>query len=126
MLVAVVHAAAVVLFEIGGVAGLEGGPLFREVIFKEDCLDRAHLGTYATIDAFSRIDVVNLIIIVCMNAVDRAYLDTRSVFGADTWLSDNVGHVADSLPDVGRWEGRALGPLKCDQRSSSTNSQAIF
>jgi hypothetical protein len=53
-----------VLLEVCGVAGLERGPLFREIILEEDGLDRAYLGTDTAINAFSRIDVVNLIIIV--------------------------------------------------------------
>src|SRR5699024_9977531 len=89
------------LFEVRRVPGLEHAPLLREVVFEEDCLNRADLGTNAAVDAFIRIDVVNLRIIIRMDAIDRAYLHTGSILGADTWLCDNVCHMADSLPPRG-------------------------
>jgi hypothetical protein len=36
-----------------------------------------------------------------MNAIDRTDLDTRSVFGADAWLGDDIGHRTTSSP--GDW-----------------------
>jgi hypothetical protein len=51
-------------------------PLLRKIIFEEDRLDRAHLGTDTAVDAFVWIDEIHLRVIIGMNAINRADLDT--------------------------------------------------
>jgi hypothetical protein len=57
---------------------LEGRPLFRQVVFEEDRLHRAHFGANAAVDALGRIDEVLLLVVFRMDAVDRADLDARA------------------------------------------------
>ena len=80
------------------VAGLEGGPLLWEVIFKEDRFDRADFGADAAIDALGRVDEILFLFVVRVNAIDRTDLDAGCIFRPDAGLGDDVGHGSGLLP----------------------------
>jgi hypothetical protein len=52
------------------------GPLFRQVVFKRDCLDWTDFGANTAIDALHGVDEILVRIIVRMNAVNGADFDT--------------------------------------------------
>src|SRR5699024_151855 len=81
-----------VLLEVGGVYLLERCPLLWQVILKENRLYRANLGAYTTIDAFIRVDVINLRFVIRVDAIDRAHFNAAGVLCAYAWLCNDVSH----------------------------------
>jgi hypothetical protein len=69
-------------------------PLFRQIIFEEDCLDRTDLGTHAAVNALIGIDEILLSIIRGVDTIDGANLDAALILHADTRLGDYVRHDA--------------------------------
>ena len=72
--------------------------LLREVVQREDGGHRANWNASAAVDAFDGIDVklrhvgkVRLIL-ARMDAVHRAHIDARCVFGADAGFCDDIRH----------------------------------
>src|SRR4051794_27069960 len=92
-------ASKVLAAEISGVAWSEVVPLLRQVIEGEDSGDGADRHARATIDAFYRIDIKHLFSPVCglvllrMNAVDRASVDTGGVLRPNAGFCDYVCHL---------------------------------
>ena len=78
--------------EILCVAREESRPLLWEIVFEEDCLNRANLGADSAIYTLVRIDEVLLLIWIRMNAVDRTDFDARLILHCDAWFSDDVRH----------------------------------
>lgn len=97
----------VILVDLG-----ERVPLLRQIIQWENCCYRTDRNTGTAINALSRIDIQlrnfierrSAIVIssaLCrMDAIHRAHVHTRSIFGSDTRFGDDVGH--GSLPCVDR------------------------
>jgi hypothetical protein len=89
--------------EVLGVALCERVPLLRQIIKREDSGNRAYRNAGAAVDALYRIDIQQLfgcvggLVFLGMNAIDRARIHTRGVFGADARLSNNIGHKGVNL-----------------------------
>jgi hypothetical protein len=66
--------------------------LGRDVGICVDRFDGAGRDARAAIDAYFGIDEQHLVVIFSVDAVDRTNVDTRLVFGADTWFGDDVRH----------------------------------
>jgi hypothetical protein len=66
--------------------------LRRDVGIRVDRFDGAGRDASAAIDTHFRIDEQHLVVIFSVDAVDRTNVDTRLVFGADTWFGDDVRH----------------------------------
>jgi hypothetical protein len=75
-------------------------PFSGNIIFREYCFDRAFIHTQATVNAGVRINVKlrglgkGSLILFGVDAVNRADCHARGIFGANTWLSDNMRHSA--------------------------------
>src|SRR5262249_53454706 len=73
-------------------------PLLRQIVESKACRDRTNRDARATIDALDRVDVqqflscVIRLILLGMNAVDRAGVDAGGIFSADARFSDYVCH----------------------------------
>src|SRR5690606_4455086 len=63
-------------------------------------------GAHTTVDALIGIDVVLVVVIIGMNAVDGAHLDTRLVLHVDARFADHIRHSATAFLSV--LGGRAL------------------
>ena len=72
-------------------------PLFRQIVFEEDSLDRANFSAYSTVDAFIGIDEILIGVIRRVDTIDRADLDAAIVLYANAWLGDYIRHDT-SLP----------------------------
>src|SRR5437588_40145 len=89
--------------EILRIARGEGVPLLRQVVEGEDGRDRAYRHAGAAIDALHRIDVEHFFlgktraVLFRMDAVHRAGIDTRGVFGVDAGFGDYIGHGTYSV-----------------------------
>src|SRR5271165_4776827 len=76
------------------------GPLLRQIIQREDGGNGTHRNAGAAIDAFHRIDVDHVVfgevrrLFFGVNAIYRASVNTRGVFGPDTRFSNYVSHVS--------------------------------
>jgi Tfp pilus assembly protein PilF len=85
---------------VGGVARGEALPLFRQIVERENGGNRTDGNARAAIDAFHRIDVEQLLVgvgrlvLLRVNAVDRAGVDAGGVFRPNTGLSDYVCHCS--------------------------------
>src|SRR5690606_36424712 len=96
-----------------GVLFDERGPLLRHVLFGEDGVYRALGLARPAVDALIGIDVElrDFLVLVArgnrVNAVHRAHLDARRVFGPDARLGDHESHGVFSLPFL--YDGRPSG-----------------
>ena len=73
-------------------------PLVGDLLQGEDRLDRAGVDAQPAVDALLGMNVEDLLILVLsVDAIDRADVDTGRVFGADARFSDDVGHTWPSL-----------------------------
>ena len=78
-------------------------PLVRKIVEGEDRRDGADRHASAAIDAFHWIDVQHRfrlefgIVLLGMNAIDRAGVHARRVFHADTGFRNHIGHRLISL-----------------------------
>ena len=84
--------------EIRRVCAREIGPFVRQIVQSEDGGDRANRHTRPAVDAFYWIDVDHLVfgefgvIFFGVDAIDRAGVDARRVFGADARFRNYVCH----------------------------------
>src|SRR5947209_8592102 len=84
--------------EVFGVLFCEAGPLVRQIIQGENGGNRADRDARATIDTFDGVDVDHIVlaergfVLFGMNAIHRASINTRRVFGSDTGFRDYVCH----------------------------------
>ena len=89
-----------VFFEVLGVDGYEILPFFGNIGVGIDCLDGAGGNARTAVDAHLRIDVQHLIGVAPMNTIDRADINARFIFRADTRFSDDISHGAVWTPSV--------------------------
>src|SRR4249920_319794 len=76
----------------------EIGPFLGQIVQCEDGRDWAHRDAGAAVDTLYGIDVeqfrcfIGRLVLLRMNAIDRAGVDAGSIFGSNTRFSDYVGH----------------------------------
>src|SRR4029450_5946974 len=81
-------------------------PLLGQLFLREDRLDRAYGDTSAAIDAGLGVDVQLVLalelrlVLLGVDAVHRAHLDTGRVLGVHARLCDDVGHEGSSLANI--------------------------
>jgi hypothetical protein len=86
--------------EKGGIPGGKIGPFLRKIIKRENRGYGTDRHTRATIDAFYRIDIQHLFrfellgVLLWVDAINRAGIDTGSVFCANARFSNYVSHGA--------------------------------
>src|SRR5205814_7093198 len=90
-----VRLAELPVFEVVGVDLDELAPLLRHFILREDRIHRARIDASSTVDALVGVDVVHVRRVVCMDAVDGAYLHARGVFDVYAGLNDDACHVPE-------------------------------
>jgi hypothetical protein len=89
--------------EVGSVQFLEVGPFFRKIVTGIDRGYRADWNASAAVDALNRIDEELLegiaagLIGLGVDAVHRAGIHTRPVFGADAGFRDYICHLKSLL-----------------------------
>ena len=87
-------------FEVLRIHFSEMCPLLRQIIQREDGRNRADWHARTTIDAFNWVDVelrhgvVIHLVLLRVDAVNRAGIHTRCVFRADARLGNNVRHFS--------------------------------
>src|SRR5690606_32948968 len=75
------------------VPGDELLPLLGDFLLRVDRLDRAGVDAEPAVDALLRVDVEHLpVLVLAVDAVDRADVHARRVLGADAGLGDDVRH----------------------------------
>src|ERR1035441_1154570 len=83
---------------VSGVPRREALPLLRQIVERKDRRNRANRNARAAIDAFHRVDVKQLrfrvvgLILLGMNAIDRAGVDAGGILGADAGFCYYVCH----------------------------------
>jgi 6-pyruvoyl-tetrahydropterin synthase len=83
---------------VGGVLGGELRPLLRQVVERENRRHGAHRDAGAAVDALHRVDVEHLglgevgLVLLRMDAIDRAGVDAGGIFGSNARFSDYVCH----------------------------------
>src|SRR5580658_3148026 len=83
---------------VGGVLLGKAGPLFRQVVLREDGRNRARRNACAAVDALDRINeqlnrlAVTVLVLLGVDAIDRTGVHTGGVLGADTGFCNDVGH----------------------------------
>jgi Phytanoyl-CoA dioxygenase (PhyH) len=88
-------------------------PLFREVVEGEDCRNRAHWDAGAAIDALNGVDIKHLFrlvfvgVLLGMNAIHRAGVNTSAIFGSNAGLGNYVGHKINV--SYGSWRLNRIG-----------------
>ena len=93
------------LLEVLGVDLGKVRPLFRDVRVGEIRFDRSRGDAGAAVDAHFGIDEELLVFVLAVNAVYRAHVDARLVFGAYAGFSDNVCHFEPCY-----WKKKCPGP----------------
>src|ERR1700686_4136289 len=84
--------------KIFGVPLGETFPLLWQVVQRKNCRHRAHRHTGSAVDALNRVDVQHFLlcvrrrILLWVDAIHRASVDTCGVLGANTRFCDYVGH----------------------------------
>jgi hypothetical protein len=88
---------------VSGILLLEADPLVRQIVAGVDGRNGANRNARAAVDALNRIDeelvsgVATGLIGLGVDAIHRAGIYTRTIFGADTGFCDYVRHVSDLL-----------------------------
>ena len=91
-------------FEVVGIHCCEVLPLFRQVVFGEDGLNRTRGLTSAAVDTFIGMNVEHLrclevsFVFSGMNAINGADVHTCGVLGTNTGFCDHVGHLKPVPP----------------------------
>jgi len=96
------HSAEIIVLaaEKGGIPGRKFRPLFGKIVEREDRGYGTNRHACATIDAFYRIDVQHFLafkflgVLLWVNAIYRAGIDTGCVFCANARFSNYVSHGA--------------------------------
>lgn len=96
------------------ILGREILPLIGHLIVRKNCLNRALRNARSTVDALLGVD--EELILPFINAINRAYVDTRLVFLFDTRLGDDICHVRENTGAMGAeqsiftWARSTLSP----------------
>ena|SRR5579872_905540 len=127
--------------KVSGVPGGEIGPLFREIVQRENRRYRTHRDTRPAVDTLYRIDVNQLfgcklgIVFLGMDAIHRTGVHACRVFGADAGFSYYVSHTGVKsklsgeqgttfIPQPGapvQFPGRERADLTCYLSPGATN-----
>jgi hypothetical protein len=72
-------------------------PLVRRLLLRKDRLHRAGVDAEAAVDALLGMDVELLpVLVLAVDAIDRAHIHARDVLHPDAGLGDDVGHALES------------------------------
>src|SRR5919202_986716 len=88
------------ILEVVGVDLDEVLPLRRYLVLGEDRVDRALRLTGAAVDALVRVDVVLLVVVGRVDAVDRTDGHATGVLDSDARFRNDVGHLDSPLPPI--------------------------
>src|SRR5918992_2537382 len=115
--------------EVLVVLGDEALPLVGHLFHGEDRLDGAGVDAEAAVDALLGVDVEHLpVLVLAVDAIDRADVDAGRVFGADAGFSDDVRHsrvpFAKKLPPS-REVGIITEPRRRGRRGFRSGSRTV-
>jgi hypothetical protein len=68
-------------------------PLVRHRVFGKDRAHWTNRLACAAVDALIRMDVVHIVCICRINAVNWAHIYTARIFDPNAWFRDHVGHL---------------------------------
>ncbi len=112
-----------------GVQGGEVFPLFRQVVFVEDCFDGAFRDAGFAVDALVGMDVENLFPFV--KTFDGAHYNAVGVFACEAWFSNDVCHfrfapfkAIDVCPTNNKSDSRGIRFLNHRRGSCQTKNES--